>query len=92
MLGPSGFNARVVKECTTLATVCYNFRKQSRKMVLFEGRLVFMAVAESKKRIQVALPFAMWKKLTELAEIRGVSKSAMASIAISEFLEREEKK
>lgn len=51
-----------------------------------------MAVAESKKRIQVALPFAMWKKLTELAEIRGVSKSAMASIAISEFLEREEKK
>ena len=44
-----------------------------------------MAVAEPKKRIQ-------WKKLTELAEIRGVSKSAMASIAISEFLEREEKK
>ena len=47
-----------------------------------------MAVSEEKKRIQVTLPLDIWRELDEFARLRGVAKSSMAAIAISEFLER----
>ena len=47
-----------------------------------------MAVSDEKKRIQVTLPLKIWQQLDEFAKLRGVAKSSMAAIAISEFLER----
>lgn len=50
-----------------------------------------MAVSDEKKRIQVTLPLDIWRELDKFAKSRGVAKSSMAAIAISEFLERNAK-
>mgnify|MGYP004650511355 FL=1 len=51
-----------------------------------------MAVSEEKHRVQVTLPLGIWRSLDDYASSRGVAKSSIAAIAISEFLERNAKK
>lgn len=45
-----------------------------------------MAVAEDKKRVQITLSREVAEKLEEAAKRAGVSKSALASVAVTEWI------
>lgn len=62
-------------------------------MVHFAARLgkgLEMAVAESKKRIQISLSLEVYELLEEAAKRAGISKSALASLAITEWVKEKE--
>lgn len=45
-----------------------------------------MAVSDDKKRVQITLSKEVLEKLDEAAKRAGVSKSALASVAVTEWI------